>query len=321
MIEKLGRCQPTADRFPSVNWLPTSPSGVCGGKPNQSALWTPDQSTRQWVVASAAAGQRGRDLAEGQVGEPGEDVAEDQAEEDRDPAEEAAQADGHQDHDGHRQHGDPGVGRHVGLRRHRGEVEPDQHDHGAGDHRRQHRVDDVRAEEVDDQAHEGQHHTGDEDRPGDVHGPALLGVDRGGTAHERGRRAEVARDLVLHDQQEADRGDAAHHDGEVRAEPHDDREHERRTEHRDHVLGTETDRATPREPLVGRHRRTGRRGLALVDDLPTKSHDCLPAPAPGHAGAPVRVHSARVEATVHQSPAPGWDRHETRCGAGRVTVR
>src|SRR6476620_1204704 len=56
VIEKLGRCQPTADRLPSMNWLPTRPLGVCGGNPNQSALFTPDQSTLQWVVAWAEPG-------------------------------------------------------------------------------------------------------------------------------------------------------------------------------------------------------------------------------------------------------------------------
>jgi hypothetical protein len=51
VIENDGRCQPTASRLPARVWLPVSPSAVCGGKPNQSADATPDQSTRSWAIA------------------------------------------------------------------------------------------------------------------------------------------------------------------------------------------------------------------------------------------------------------------------------
>ena len=54
------------------------------------------------------------------------------------------------------------------------------------------------------------------------------------------------------------------HDREVGVEPHDDREDERRAEHRDDVLGAEARRLAPGQALVRRDGLT-RRG---IDDIP-----------------------------------------------------
>ena len=82
---------------------------------------------------------------------------------------------------------DPLVLRPVDGGDHRREVEADQHDDRAGDDRRQHRVDQARADEVDEHADQRQDDAGDQDRAGDVGGVAALGVDRRDPADE-GRR-------------------------------------------------------------------------------------------------------------------------------------
>ena len=54
--ENDGRCHPTS-AYPGVKaWLPTSPSAVFEGKPNQSAEVTRDQSTRLWGPGSGLPG-------------------------------------------------------------------------------------------------------------------------------------------------------------------------------------------------------------------------------------------------------------------------
>jgi hypothetical protein len=200
------------------------------------------------------------DLAEHDVDQPGQDIAEHQTQEDGDPAQEPTEAHGHHHH---RQRGDdrhPAVGRHVDVGGHPRQVEADQHDDRTGHHRGQHLVDDPDTGEVDQHPDECEHDSGDQDRAGHVGraaGPALVGVDGGCAADERRRGPEVARHLAVDDQQEADRGDAAHQDGQVRVEPHQCREHERGPEHRHDVLGTEPDGLAPREALVRRDGLTG----------------------------------------------------------------
>ena len=107
-----------------------------------------------------------------------------------------------------------------------------------------------RPSEVDEQTADRQHRAGDEDRAGDVGRVPALRPDREHAADEGRRRTEVARHPAVDDQQEDDRRDAAHHDGELRVEPHDDGEDERRAEHRDHVLCAQADGARPGKPLV-----------------------------------------------------------------------
>jgi hypothetical protein len=79
----------------------------------------------------------------------------------------------------------------------------------------------------------------------------LLGADRGDGADEGCRRPEIGGDLSVDDEQEDDRRDAAHHDRELRVEPHEQREDEGRAEHRDDMLGAEPDGLAPAEALVG----------------------------------------------------------------------
>ena len=80
-----------------------------------------------------------------------------------------------------------------------------------------------------------------------------------------------------------------HHDRQVRVQPHHQREHERRAEHRDDVLRAEARGAPPGEALVRSHDLAGRRGLAVVDDLPAERHGGLlcrrSAVTPRHPGA------------------------------------
>ncbi len=173
------------------------------------------------------------------VGDPRDHVAEDQRQEDRDAAEEPAAEHGHDDDERGGQQADPLLVREVDRRGDRGQVEADQHDHGAGDDGRQHGPHVVRAAEVHEHADRGEDQPGDQDRAGDVRRVAALRADRGHRRDERRRRAEVGRHPSLDDQQEDDRGDAGHQHGEVRVQPHDRREDERRAEHGDDVLGAE----------------------------------------------------------------------------------
>ena len=110
----------------------------------------------------------------------------------------------------------------------------------------------------------GEHQAGDQDRAGDVGRVTTLRTDGGHTGDEGRAGAEVARHLVVADQQEADRAQTREHDGEVRVEAHHDREHERRAEHGDDVLCSQAYGPTPRKSLVRRDR-LARRG---IHDLP-----------------------------------------------------
>src|SRR3979411_3229729 len=80
--------------------------------------------------------------------------------------------------------------------------------------------------------------------------PAPTHTHRGAPTDERGRRAEIARHPTVDDEQKADGGDAAHQDGQLGIEPHDDGKNKGRAEHRDHVLGTQPDRPRPGQPLI-----------------------------------------------------------------------
>ncbi|OLE27931.1 MAG: hypothetical protein AUG49_03855 [Catenulispora sp. 13_1_20CM_3_70_7] len=230
----------------------------------------------------AGAGVVGGDLAEDPVGEPGQHIAEHQRDEDRYPAEEAADADHDADRD---QHGDqryPLVLGPVDVRHDRRQVEADQQHHGAGDGRWQDGVDHLGSEEVDQDTDGQQDDSGDQDGAGDVLVVAALGADRGHTADEARRGAQVAGDLVLDDQQEADRGDAAHHDGQLWVQAHDQREDEGGAEHGDHVLRAEAHGAGPGQAFVGTDDRARWWCLAFVYDPPAQCHgrDCSHAVTP-----------------------------------------
>ena len=121
-----------------------------------------------------------------------------------------------------------------------GEVEADQHDHRAGDRRRQHGVDDAGPEEVDRDTDQKQHQAAHQDGAGHGRGVTALCPNGCDTADERRAGAEVAGDLALDDQQEADRRDTAHHDRQLGVQSHEQREDEGCTEHRHDVLGTQT---------------------------------------------------------------------------------
>jgi hypothetical protein len=112
-------------------------------------------------------------------------------------------------------------------------------------------VQEAHAGEVDEETHERQDDAGDEDRADDVARVTALRADGDDATDERGARAQVAGDLPVHDEQEDDRRDPAHHDREVGVQPHDQGEDEGRAEHGDDVLRADTDRERPREPLVG----------------------------------------------------------------------
>jgi hypothetical protein len=262
----------------------------------------------------AGCGVEGRDLAEDLVEDPGEDVPENQGKEDRDTADEPTEGHGADDREGHDQQRHPLVLRPVDVGDDRSQVEPDQHDDCTGDDRRQDAVQDARPEVVDEHAHQSQDEAGDQDRPGDLRRVAALGADRGDAADERGGRAEVAGDSALHDQQEADRGDAAHHDRELGVEPHDDREHEGGPEHRDHVLGTEACGPAPGQPLVRGDDVVRARGAsALVQSPPqTQGHAdsfCTGGTASWHASSEMarrgRPPQDRRNLAVGRDSAPG----------------
>ena len=73
-----------------------------------------------------------------------------------------------------------------------------------------------------------------------------------------------------------DRRDTAHHDRELRVEPHDDREDERRAEHRDDVLRTQPDGPAPGQPLVGPDDVVRAGDAAVAVKLPTDCHAAPP---------------------------------------------
>ena len=204
------------------------------------------------------------------------------------------------DDERHRGQGDPLVLRPVDAGGDRGQVEPDQHDHRAGDGRGQHLVHDADAGEVDEQADEGQDDAGDQDRADDVAGVTAVGADRDHATDEGGAGAQVAGHLALHDEQEEDRRDPAHHDREVRVQAHDQREDEGRAEHGDHVLRADADGARPGQPLVRGHRLAQRRGLAVPVELPAERHlsASLDVLRPTRSGAGRRVSGAPGGATV-----------------------
>ena len=101
---------------------------------------------------------------------------------------------------------------------------------------------------------------------------AALRADGGHAADERGAGAEIARHLALHDEQEEDRGDPAHHDRELRVQAHDEGEDEGGAEHRDDVLGAEADGAPPAQSLVGRDDLARGQGPSVAVELPTDGH-------------------------------------------------
>src|SRR3712207_4304441 len=108
-----------------------------------------------------------------------------------------------------------------------------------------------------------------------VAGLSAVGPDRGHAADEGGAGAQVARYPVLHNQQEDDRRDAAHHDREVRVQTHDEREDEGRPEHGHHVLRADPCRARPGEAFVGGDGLSERGRLAVPVELPPERHECL----------------------------------------------
>ncbi len=156
---KSGRCQPATS-------LPSAPVVVCGGNPNHEAAFTPDQSTRSWLVACVA--PPSTDV----IGPAVRSSSQDSRYPKTRPTKIAIRlmkprtTDGDHHHERHRGQRHPLVLRPVDGGHHRREVEPDQHDHRAGDHRRQHCVQHLEAEEVDDHADHGQDRAGDQDRAG-----------------------------------------------------------------------------------------------------------------------------------------------------------
>jgi hypothetical protein len=161
------------------------------GKPIQSALWTPSQSTLPRIAAN--------------------DVADHHPGEHRQPRDEALQRDADQQDRHQRDHRDPGLLGELVLGD-RGEVEADQRDDRARHHRRQEELDHAVAGAVDDQADDDQHEAGAEDAAERRrHAAVRLGGDH--RRDEREARAGVGRHAVARDQVEQDRPDAGEEDG------------------------------------------------------------------------------------------------------------
>ena len=94
------------------------------------------------------------DRSEQFVGGEAEHISDDQRQEDRNAPGEPTQANRQADHDEHHQECDPLVLRPIDRGHHGGQIEPDQHHHCPGDHRRQGAMDHLRAHEMDDQAYD-----------------------------------------------------------------------------------------------------------------------------------------------------------------------
>ena len=259
---KLGVCQPTTS-------LPSAATTVCDGKPNHEASRCRQVFQRRCVVASVAPPSTEvigpTVLSSSQERAVPKMSARKTAMRLMNPLNATAAT----MVKSHRRQRDPLVLGPVDAGDDRGQVEADQHDDGTGDDRRQHLVQHRRAEEVDRHADERSTRPATRIAPVTSAESPPLGADRGDATDERGRGAEVARHLALHDEQERDGRDAAHHDGELRVEPHDEREDEGRAEHRDDVLGAEADGLAPREPLVRRHDVVGPERCRSLQ-LPTK---------------------------------------------------
>src|SRR5690606_35807847 len=117
--------------------------------------------------------------------------------------------------------------------------------------------------------HRREDEAGDEDRTGDLRGVTTLRADGGDTTDEGSGCPQVAGHLALDDEEEHHRRDTAHHDRELSVQPHDEREDERRTEHRDDVLSTKTDGLAPGETFMGGDDAT-RADPLCADLLPTE---------------------------------------------------
>ncbi len=151
--------------------------------------------------------------------------------------------------------GDHGIDRGE-VARGRGQVEPDDGDHRAGDQRRHETVDPARAGQMDDQPDQGVDDTGRDDaaeRESNAVGSAAGRCRSGDRRHrpdEGEARAEVARHRAADEGEEDQGADAGEEDGQVGVEPHQDRRDDRGAEHGQHVLEPHRDRLTPGQPFV-----------------------------------------------------------------------
>ncbi|MDG5974180.1 outer membrane receptor protein [Hydrogenophaga taeniospiralis CCUG 15921] len=193
------------------------------------------------------------------VGEHGvDDAGDDQAHEDQQALQHAAAEHGHQRHtdEGHALH--PGVearGRHV-LDRDAGQVQADHRHHRAGDHRRHQAFDPARADGLHQRADQRVDDAAGDDaaeRHADVGVGPRSGVAAGRDHHadEGEAGAEVARHLAAGHDEEDQRADAAHEDGDVGVEAHQDGGEHGGAEHGDQVLHAHHGRLRPGQALVG----------------------------------------------------------------------
>jgi len=175
------------------------------------------------------------------------------------------------------QHGGENDGRERDERRHgrhldvvpggRRQVEADERHDGPGDHGRHQDVDPAGTRDVHDEAHHRQQRTGGDDAA-ERRRLVVAGRRRPDRGEEREGRAEVGREPPPGDDEEEERADGGEEQGGRRGEPGDERDQEGRAEHRDDVLGADSDRARPREPLARRHHVAGRKGPAVPVKCP-----------------------------------------------------
>ena len=143
-----------------------------------------------------------------------------------------------------------------------GEVEADERDDGPRDHRRHEPVYPAGACKMHDEADGGECQARGYDAAlGESH---LVGVDRhpgfravarhgGDGRNECEGRTEIARQLPARDEEEEDRADAGEEKRGRGVEACEDGDEEGCAEHGDDVLGADADGARPREPFFGRN--------------------------------------------------------------------
>src|SRR5699024_4555577 len=99
---------------------------------------------------------------------------------------------------------------------------------------------------------------------------SALTADSGHNRDERGTSSQIAGHPILDNKQEQNRGDSGEQNRQVGIKTHNDGEHERRAEHGNDVLRTDSYGASPTHALMRSNCLPGRRCLTSMDFFATE---------------------------------------------------